>query len=98
MSLRLLVPFAESLVSILFVSGRTTDLLTGSLNRWFLVGMLIFGRTHLYMLEGLVENSEGEVIDAGNAPEGLFLISGSAVDIRNSQRAQRWYIFLLWLL
>lgn len=54
------------------------------------LGMLIFGRTHLYMLEGLVENSEGEVIDAGNAPEGLFLISGSAVDIRNSQRAQRW--------
>ncbi|KAG2136966.1 uncharacterized protein EDB93DRAFT_1253823 [Suillus bovinus] len=54
------------------------------------LGMLIFGRTHLYMLEGLVENSEGEVIDAGNAPEGLFLISGSAVDVRNSQRAQRW--------
>lgn len=43
------------------------------------------------MLEGLVENSEGEVIDAGDAPEGLFLISGSAVDVRNSQRAQRWY-------
>ncbi|KAG2033253.1 hypothetical protein BDR03DRAFT_935719 [Suillus americanus] len=56
------------------------------------LGMLIFGRTHLYMLEGLVENSEGEVIDAANAPEGLFLISGSAVDVRNSQRAQRWYI------
>ncbi|KAG2346496.1 beach-domain-containing protein [Suillus weaverae] len=54
------------------------------------LGMLIFGRTHLYMLEGLVENSEGEVIDAGNAPEGLFLISGSAADVRNSQRAQRW--------
>ncbi|KAG1810733.1 hypothetical protein EV424DRAFT_1422048 [Suillus variegatus] len=54
------------------------------------LGMLIFGRTHLYMLEGLVENSEGEVIDAGDAPEGLFLISGSAVDVRNSQRAQRW--------
>ncbi|KAG1745693.1 hypothetical protein EDB19DRAFT_1927133 [Suillus lakei] len=54
------------------------------------LGMLIFGRTHVYMLEGLVENSEGEVIDAGNAPEGLFLISGSAVDVRNSQRAQRW--------
>lgn len=54
------------------------------------LGMLIFGRTHLYMLEGLVENSEGEVIDAANAPEGLFLISGSAVDVRNSQRAQRW--------
>ncbi|KAG2130962.1 uncharacterized protein EDB93DRAFT_1108252 [Suillus bovinus] len=54
------------------------------------VGMLIFGHTHLYMLEGLVENSEGKVIDAGDAPEGLFLISGSAVDVRNSQRAQRW--------
>ena len=61
------------------------------LNRWFLVGMLIFGHTHLYMLEGLVENSEGEVIDAGDVPEGLFLISGSAVDVRNSQRAQWWY-------
>ncbi|KAG1874893.1 beach-domain-containing protein [Suillus subluteus] len=54
------------------------------------LGMLIFGRTHLYILEGLVENSEGEVIDAATAPEGLFLISGSAVDVRNSQRAQRW--------
>ncbi|KAG1791176.1 BEACH domain-containing protein [Suillus plorans] len=54
------------------------------------LGMLIFGRTHLYMLEGLVENSEGEVIDAGDAPEGLFLISGSAVDVWNSQWAQQW--------
>jgi hypothetical protein len=54
------------------------------------LGMLIFGRTHLYMLEGLVENSEGEVIDAANAPEGLFLISGSTMGVRNSQRAQRW--------
>ncbi|KAG2357108.1 hypothetical protein BDR07DRAFT_1421270 [Suillus spraguei] len=54
------------------------------------LGMLIFGRTHLYMLEGLVENSEGEIIDADNVPEGLFLISGSPVDVQNSQRAQRW--------
>ncbi|KAG2135261.1 hypothetical protein DEU56DRAFT_888131 [Suillus clintonianus] len=54
------------------------------------LGMLIFGRTHVYMLEGLVENGDGEVIDAGDAPEGLFLISGSAVDVRNLQRAQRW--------
>lgn len=43
------------------------------------------------MLEGLVENGEGEVIDAGSVPEGMFFISGSTVDIRNSQRAQRWY-------
>ncbi|KAG1840423.1 hypothetical protein C8R48DRAFT_76471 [Suillus tomentosus] len=54
----------------------------------FIIGMLIFGCTHLYMLEGLMENSEGKVIDAGDAPEGLFLISGSAVDVRNLQRAQ----------
>ncbi|KAG1732883.1 uncharacterized protein EDB91DRAFT_1150772 [Suillus paluster] len=53
-------------------------------------GLLIFGRTHVYIFEGLVENGEGEVIDAGSAPEGMFLISGSAVDLRSSQRAQRW--------
>ncbi|KAG2092805.1 uncharacterized protein F5147DRAFT_821583 [Suillus discolor] len=54
------------------------------------LGMLIFGRTHLYMLEGLIETSEGEVIGAGDALEGLIFISGSAVDVWNSQRAQRW--------
>ncbi|KAG0697567.1 hypothetical protein DFH29DRAFT_1003625 [Suillus ampliporus] len=59
-------------------------------------GLLIFGRTHVYMLEGLVESGEGEVIDAGSAPEGMFLISGSTVDLRNSQRAQRWYNVCHW--
>jgi len=38
-----------------------------------------------------VENGEGEVIDASSVPEGMFLITGSTVDLRNSQRAQRWY-------
>ncbi|KAH7926600.1 beach-domain-containing protein [Leucogyrophana mollusca] len=53
-------------------------------------GLLIIGCTHLYMLDGLVENEDGEVIDAHDAPRGLFFISGSSVDLRKAQRAQRW--------
>ncbi|KAG2357018.1 hypothetical protein BDR07DRAFT_401713 [Suillus spraguei] len=35
--------------------------------------MLILGHTYLYMLEGLVESSECEVINTGNVPEELFM-------------------------
>ncbi|KIJ16201.1 hypothetical protein PAXINDRAFT_76049 [Paxillus involutus ATCC 200175] len=55
-------------------------------------GLLIFGHSHLYMLDGLVENDEGELIDAVDAPKGLFFVAGSTPHLRSSQRAQRWYV------
>ncbi|KAL4252230.1 hypothetical protein ABKN59_005526 [Abortiporus biennis] len=53
-------------------------------------GLLIFGRTHLYMLDGLVENEDGEVIEAHDAPKRLFFVPGSIVELDGPQRALRW--------
>ncbi|KAG6916308.1 hypothetical protein DXG01_007465 [Tephrocybe rancida] len=53
-------------------------------------GLLIIGRTHIYMLDGLVENDEGEVIEARDAPKRLYLVPGSIVELDGPQRAQRW--------
>ncbi|KAG5335279.1 hypothetical protein C0989_001571 [Termitomyces sp. Mn162] len=53
-------------------------------------GLLIVGRTHLYMLDGLVENDAGEVIEARDAPKRLYLVPGSIVELDGPQRAQRW--------
>lgn len=53
-------------------------------------GLLIIGRTHLYMLDGLVENEDGEVVDAHDAPKMLFFVPGSIVELDGPQRAQRW--------
>ncbi|KAF9466003.1 hypothetical protein BDZ94DRAFT_1252774 [Collybia nuda] len=53
-------------------------------------GLLIIGRTHLYMLDGVVENDDGEVIDAHDAPKRLFFVPGSIVELDGPQRAQRW--------
>lgn len=53
-------------------------------------GLLIFGKTHLYMLDGLVQNEDEEVIDAHEAPKKLFFVPGSIVELNGPQRAQRW--------
>ncbi|EMD36591.1 hypothetical protein CERSUDRAFT_115625 [Gelatoporia subvermispora B] len=53
-------------------------------------GLLIFGRTHLYMLDGLVENDDGEIIDAHEAPRRLLFVPGSIVELDGPQKAQRW--------
>ncbi|KAI6121096.1 hypothetical protein F5141DRAFT_1210770 [Pisolithus sp. B1] len=53
-------------------------------------GLLIFGKGHLYMLEGLVEDESGEVINAADAPKDMFFVSGSASRLRSSQPALRW--------
>ncbi|KAJ3833898.1 hypothetical protein F5878DRAFT_545746 [Lentinula raphanica] len=53
-------------------------------------GLLILGRTHIYMLDGLVENSDGEVIEAHDAPKSLFFVPGSIVELDGPQRAHRW--------
>ncbi|KAI0079797.1 beach-domain-containing protein [Panus rudis PR-1116 ss-1] len=53
-------------------------------------GLLILGRTHLYMLDGVVQNHNGEVIDAHDAPKELFFVPGSIVELDGPQLAQRW--------
>ncbi|KAL4258196.1 Beach-domain-containing protein [Pleurotus pulmonarius] len=53
-------------------------------------GLLIIGKTHVYMLDGVVENDDGEVIDAHDAPRHLFSVPGSIVELDGPQRAQRW--------
>jgi hypothetical protein len=42
------------------------------------------------MLDGVVENDDGEVIDAHDAPKRLLFIPGSIVELDGPQRAQRW--------
>lgn len=56
----------------------------------FPAGLLIFGHTHLYMLDGLIENDVGELIDAVDAPKGMFFVAGSTSRLRSPQRARRW--------
>lgn len=55
-----------------------------------IAGLLILGKTHLYMLEGLVENEDGEVIDAQDASKSLLFVPGSTVELNGKQAAQRW--------
>lgn len=44
------------------------------------------------MLDGVVENEEGEVIDAHDAPKRLLFVPGSIVELDGPQRAQRWSV------
>lgn len=53
-------------------------------------GLLILGRNYLYMLDGLVENEEGEVIEAQDAPRNLLTVPGSVLDLEGKQKAQKW--------
>ena len=80
---------------VLTVSILHVSILVGLLLCWYshpvsTAGLLIFGRTHLYMLDGLVESDDGEVIDALDAPKKLFFVPGSIVELNGPQRAQRW--------
>ncbi|KAI9451783.1 beach-domain-containing protein [Russula earlei] len=53
-------------------------------------GLLICGRTHFYILEGLVEDDDGEIIEAQDAPRSLLFVPGSILELHGIQRAQRW--------
>jgi hypothetical protein len=55
-----------------------------------LASLLICGRTHFYILEGLVEDDDGEVIDAQDAPRSLLFVPGSILELHGIQQAQRW--------
>ncbi|KAH9975416.1 beach-domain-containing protein [Lactifluus volemus] len=53
-------------------------------------GLLICGRTHFYILEGLVESDDREIIDAQDAPRSLLFVPGSILELNGIQQAQRW--------
>ena len=55
-----------------------------------LAGLLILGKTHMYMLDGLLEREDGEIIEAQDAPKDIFLTPGTIVELDGLQRAQRW--------
>ncbi|KAG8908740.1 hypothetical protein FRB99_002978 [Tulasnella sp. 403] len=55
-------------------------------------GLLIVGRTHIYMLDGLVQGEEDEIIDARDAPKDILSVPGTMLDVDGRQRAQRWAI------
>ena len=42
------------------------------------------------MLDGLIENDVGELVDAVDAPKGMFFVTGSTPHLRSPERAQRW--------
>jgi hypothetical protein len=46
------------------------------------------------MLDGLVENDDGEIIDAHEAPRRLFFVPGSIVELDGPQKAQRWFVLV----
>lgn len=53
-------------------------------------GLLLLGRSHLYMLDGLVESNDGEVIDARDAPQDLFAVPGSILELDGKHNVQKW--------
>ena len=44
------------------------------------------------MMDGLVENKDGEVIDARDASKDLFTVPGSVLEIDHQGRAQHWCV------
>ncbi|KAG8759860.1 hypothetical protein FRC14_004821 [Serendipita sp. 396] len=53
-------------------------------------GLLILGKTHLYMLDGLLLQEDGEIIEAQDAPKDILLVPGTIVELDGQQPAQRW--------
>ncbi|KAL5530973.1 hypothetical protein ACEPAG_3849 [Sanghuangporus baumii] len=53
-------------------------------------GLLLLGHSHVYMLDGLVENNDGEVVEASEAPTNLLTIPGSVLELDGKQGAQKW--------
>ena len=56
-------------------------------------GLLILGRNNLYMLDGLVERDDGEVVDVQDAPKNLFSVPGSLLELDSKHRAQHWQVY-----
>jgi hypothetical protein len=55
-------------------------------------GLLILGKKNLYLVDGLVQAADGEVIDAKDAPKDVLSIpSGTLVELDSAdQQSVRW--------
>lgn len=57
-----------------------------------IAGLLIFGKRNLYLVDGLVQAADGEIIDARDAPRDVLSIpSGTLAEIDSGeQQSHRW--------
>ncbi|KAG9093766.1 hypothetical protein FS749_013788 [Ceratobasidium sp. UAMH 11750] len=53
-------------------------------------GLIIMGKTHLYLVDGLYQNQQGDIVAAVEAPKDAFLIPGVALELDNSRLTQKW--------
>ncbi|KAG8921477.1 hypothetical protein FRC00_008599 [Tulasnella sp. 408] len=53
-------------------------------------GLLIVGRSHIYMMDGLVQDQSGDIIDARDAPKDVLSVPGTMLELDGRQTAQRW--------
>ena len=55
-------------------------------------GLLIIGKKNLYLIDGLVQTPNGEVIDAKDAPKDVLTVpSGTLVELDSlDQQSRRW--------
>ncbi|KAF8749643.1 Beach protein [Rhizoctonia solani] len=53
-------------------------------------GLIIMGKTHLYLVDGLYQNQQGDIVAAIEAPKDAFLIPGVALELENSRLTQKW--------
>ena len=44
------------------------------------------------MFDGVVQDQDGKLIDASDAPNELFFVPGSSPDLTKPQRAQWWWV------
>ena len=42
------------------------------------------------MLDGLVQDEEGDIIDARDAPKNILSVPGTTLELDGKQCAQRW--------
>lgn len=58
----------------------------------FKAGLLIIGKKNLYLIDGLVQTPQGEVIDAKDAPKDVLTVpSGTLVELDSmDQQSRRW--------
>jgi len=59
---------------------------------YLLAGLLIIGKKNLYLIDGLVQTPNGEVIDAKDAPKDVLTVpSGTLVELDSlDQQSRRW--------
>jgi hypothetical protein len=54
-------------------------------------GLLILGKRNLYLVDGLVQTANGEVIDAKDAPRDVLTIPGTLAELEGGdQQSHRW--------